>query len=444
MNLLRLSWKNLLFKPLSSGLSLLLFALGIGLISMLLILGHQVDQKYEKNLAGIDLVIGAKGSPLQLILCNMYHVDYPTGNIGIKEARPFMNPKHPLIRFAVPLSLGDNYKNHRIVGTTKLLVDSVYQGQLSMGQLWDLPYEVSIGSDVAKETGLKIGDRFHSSHGLIDDGMNPHDHGDGFKVVGIFSPSGTVMDQLILTSPESIWAVHDHESESPAPPNNEHQTADSHDHSGHDHADHDHGTHDHQHEAPKVEKIPLIEQTDKDITALLVRYRNKTNWRSLNLPRNINENTDMQAASPAIEMNRLFSMMGTGEQLLQALALIIVIVSGISIFISLFNSLKDRRYELALMRTMGASRTKIFMLIIVEGLLLAISGYLLGILLSHGFMELFSSYLEEAYRYQFSGLVFVRKELLLLAGALLIGFIAAVIPAFQAAKTDISETLTES
>ena len=105
MNILSLSWKNLTNNALSMLLSLVLFALGVGLISLLLLLNRQVDEKFDKNLADIDLVIGAKGSPLQMILCNMYHIDAPTGNISIKAVRPFMNPKHPLIKLAIPLSL---------------------------------------------------------------------------------------------------------------------------------------------------------------------------------------------------------------------------------------------------------------------------------------------------------------------------------------------------
>ena len=459
MNLLRLSWKNLVFKPLSMGLSLLLFALGIGMISLLLLLNHQIQEKYEKNLASIDLVIGAKGSPLQLILCSMYHVDAPTGNISIKEARPYLHPKNPLIKLAVPLSLGDSYKGYRIVGTTERFVDSLYNGEIAQGKLWDKEFEVSVGAVVANELGLKIGDKFHSSHGFIDDGINTHDHGDGFKVVGIFKPSGSVLDQVILTSPQSVWAVHDHEETPPGAPNEAHDHNHTDDHEGHDHGDHDHddhshddhdhsghdhSSHDHHEENIPQRKKPLFEEVDKEITSVLVRYRNKTNWRALNLPRDINETTNMQGAGPAYQMNKLMANMGAGEQLLKMLALIIVIVSGISIFVSLFSSLRERRGELALMRVMGASRGRLFTMIILEGLLLAIIGYIIGIALSHISMELFARYLKDSYRYSFSGATFLSSEALLLLGALAIGFLAAFLPAIQASKTDISTTLTDS
>ena len=210
MSLFQLSWKNLTNKPLSLALNLILFALGTGLISLLLLLSSQLQEKFDKNLAGIDLVIGAKGSPLQLILCSMYHVDTPTGNISIKEAKPFMRPGHPLIKAAIPLSMGDNYKNYRIVGTTHDIL-ALYNAEIQEGKKWEKTWETTIGAAVANDLGLKIGDRFQSSHGFASDIDMAHE-GD-FTVVGILKPSGSVVDQLILTNTQTIWAVHEHAAE---------------------------------------------------------------------------------------------------------------------------------------------------------------------------------------------------------------------------------------
>lgn len=117
MKLIKLSLQNLLHKPLQLTLSLILFSLGIGLVALMMILNKQITQKFENNLAGIDLIIGAKGSPLQLVLNGLYHIDAPTGNIPLKEVQAFMNPNHPVIKKAIPLSLGDSYQGFRIVGT---------------------------------------------------------------------------------------------------------------------------------------------------------------------------------------------------------------------------------------------------------------------------------------------------------------------------------------
>ncbi len=459
MNLFKLSWKNLINKPLSMTLSLVLFALGVGLISLLLILNKQLQDQFDKNLAGINLVVGAKGSPLQLILSSMYHIDSPTGNIPIKSAKPFMNPKHPLIEKAIPLSMGDSHQGYRIIGTTYDLF-GLYDGQVGTGKLWSKDMEVTIGATVADKLGLKLGDGFYSSHGLIIDDNLVHDDAPEFKVAGIFKPTGSVLDQLILTNTQSIWKVHDshdHEEEGHSEEEESHEGHDHDDHAGHDHDDHeghdhaDHEGHDHDdhtgHDHAAAETSTgqptaesLLSNEDQSITTLLIKFKNN-NYRTLNMQRSINENTDMQAATPAFEINRLYSMMGTGTDALQMLAYVIVFVSGLSIFISLFSSLRERKYELALMRVMGSSPSKIFLLIILEGLILAILGFIIGIALSHIGMEVLAKYMSDAYRYSFSGMLFLKEELYLLFGALGIGFIAAIIPAIQAKNTDISRTL---
>ena len=423
-------------------LSLVLFALGVGMISMIFLIENQVQEKFDKNLAGISLVIGAKGSPLQMILCNMYHVDDPTGNVKIKDVKPFLSGRNPLIDKAIPLSLGDSYKGFRIVGTTQDYPE-LYDVKTAKGKIWKDNFEANIGADVAKIANLKIGDTFYSTHGFLSDGMNGHEHGQ-FKVVGIFQKSNSVIDQLILTTTQSIWEVHDnhdHEEEALVE-----ESTDNHE--GHDHAEGDDHAHDHNHEGHDhaASQKPLIEEVDQEITSILIKFKesSKKSFQALTMLRGINENTEVMAASPAIELNRLYDNMSLGESFLRNLAMIIVFVSGLSIFISLFSSLRDRKYELALMRVMGATPTKLFFLIILEGLLLAVIGYVIGIILSHLGMSVFAGQMEDKYHYSFTAAKFLKEEFYLLGGALFIGFVAAVIPAYQAFRTDISQTLTES
>lgn len=465
----KLAWRNLWYRPMPTVLSILLFALGIGLAAFLLIFNKQVQDKFDANLAGVDLVIGAKGSPLQLILCNMYHIDAPTGNIPLKSARAFLNPGHPLIQEAVPLSLGDSYRGFRIVGTTDGFLDFYGLG-LSEGRGWQDDFEVLAGADVAEKLGLKLGDRFHSSHGLIDDGMNAHDDVRAFELVGILKESGTVADQLLLTTAPTVWQVHDHD----------HGEAEhDHDEAGHDHdeaghdgdSEHDHSDDSHGHEHSDVDSVPgtgsregeagieggaqkleeggsvgdirrLLEAEGEelDITSVLLRFKGRS-FQALNMQRSINENTDMQAATPAIEINRLYSMMGIGASMLRTLALAIIFVSALSVFLLLLHSLRGRKYELALMRVMGGKPKQLFSLIVWEGLMVSLLGALLGIALAHGVMQLLAGVLEASYRYPFTGGMWLREEWWLLGGALLIGVIAAVIPGMRARRTDISTTL---
>lgn len=451
MNLLKLSWKNIMSKPLNLLLSMVLFGLGIGLINFLLLLNHQLKNQFDKNLAGIDVVIGAKGSPLQMILCNMYHIDNPTGNISVKEATPFLNPKHPLIEKAIPLSLGDSHRSYRIVGTNHSILE-LYGGEIGQGKLWVQHFEVTLGKVVADELGLKIGDRFQSSHGFQEADDLIHEHGDGFVIVGILKPSGSVLDQLILTTTKSIWDVHDHDGEDGEDHDHahdedghdhDHDDHDHDDHEHHDHDDHDHDNHEHHDHEHDETGFNLVDYPDKQITSILIKFRNRTNFQALSMPRNINENTGMQAAAPPIEINRLYSMIGVGVDALRNIALIIALVSAFSIFISLFSSLKDRQYELALMRVMGAGQSKLFLLIIMEGIILALVGCFLGLLISHIGMEVLASYAKASYRYSFTGWLFLKEELGMILISVVIGIIAALIPAWRAYRTDIHETLAK-
>jgi len=424
MNLLWLSWKNLTFKPLNALLSILLFALSIGLISLLLSLREQADEQFDNNLAGINLVVGAKGSPLELTLNSMYHVGYATGNIPLKQVKAFFNPKHPIVADVIPLSVGDSYRGYRIVGTIPKILEW-YDAKLAQGAVWQHDFEVVVGAEVARNNGLQLGDKFKSNHGIIDEGdENNIEHDDDFTVVGILAPGATVMDQLVLTTNQTYW--HSHEN---------HADAGGDDYAGHDHAGHDH-TADHA-PASLMEEDP-----EKEITSLLVKYRNASSFQALNFPRNINENTELLAANPAYEISEVRRQFDSGQRIFGILVLAITIVSALSIFIALFSSLRERRYELALMRTMGAGRAKLFLLIITEGLLVAVIGYLLGILLSHGILSVLAANVQDDFRYTLSPWRFLAEEGWLFFAALFIGFLAAVIPAVQAARTDIAETLT--
>ena len=426
MSILHLSWKNILNKPLNLVLNLVLFALGVGLISLLLLVNVQLEDKFEKNFAGIDLVIGAKGSPLQLILSSLYHLDAPTGNMPVSEAKAFLNPKHPIFKSAIPLSLGDSHRGYRIIGTNTGFID-LYAAKFADGKLFEENMEVVVGATVAKNLNIKLSDEFKSSHGLIEDENLVHEDAAPFKVVGILGKTGSVIDQLIVTKTQSIWAVHD-----------------EHDHEAEESTEHNKAEHNHDHdEAEHSEDLPLTSYEDKSITSLLVKFKGR-NIQALNMARNINENTNFQAATPAIEINRLYTLLGVGEEALKAMALLIIFVSGLSIFISLFSSLRERKYELAVMRTLGARPGFLFQLIIFEGIIIAVLGCFCGIALSHGSMVLLADFLEKSYRYDFSAAIFLKEEIYIFGGSLVIGIIAAIIPAFQASKTDIHATLADN
>jgi putative ABC transport system permease protein len=392
MSPLKISWKSLASKPLSSALNVLLISFGTGILTILLLASTQIEEKLNNNSKDIDLVVGAKGSPLQLILSSIYYIDFPTGNIPLKEANELMH--NPFVKRAVPLSLGDNYNGIRIVGTDSNYV-SLYGLKTQSGKFWNADLEATIGTNVAKEQNLKVGDTFFGAHGLTENKDLHKEH--AYKVVGILAPQGNVTDNLILTNMASIWKMHGEEAND--------------------------------------------ELEGKEITSLLIQYRSPMSVAMF--PRMVNQMTSLQSASPAMESTRLFSLIGVGVDTLQWFAVLIMFIAAISVFVNLYNSLKERSYDLAIMRTLGASKTKLFLIVILEGVLLTLLGTFLGIILGHLAIELIGNY-QESSQAKLSGFVFMANEIYLLFAGLAIGIFASIIPAIQAYKANISEILAKN
>ena len=407
MNIFKLSIKNIFNKALSSTITVALLVLGIGIISLLLQLNSLIKDQMDNNLRGIDMVVGAKGSPLQLILSSVYHIDSPTGNISLSEAEKISNNK--MVGSSIKLLYGDNHRGYRIVGTEKKLID-LYKGELIQGKQWDKPYEVVVGSKVYEKLKIKLGDSLISSHGLRETGQAHSDR--AFVVVGLLKPSSSVMDQLILTSPESVWNIHG-----------------SHDHDEEHEHDEEHD-HDEEHE-----------HDDREITAMLIKFKSPMNI--IQFPRQINENTNLQAAVPSYEISRLFKLFGFGIETLSYLAYLIIIVSAFSLFINLFNSMNDRKYEMALIRTLGASRFQLSKMIIFESLILTISGFVMGLLFSRFGVMFVSSLIDESINYDLSSIIILKEEYWLLALSILIGLISALIPVIQVYRMNISKILAD-
>lgn len=412
MSPFKISWKNIWSKPLNAALNILLIAFGTGILTVLLLASTQIEDKLEKNSKDIDLVVGAKGSPLQLILSSIYYIDFPTGNIPMKEAKQLM--RNPFVKRAVPLALGDNYNGVRIVGTDSNYI-SLYGLKIQGGKFWEADLEATIGANVAKEQNLKVGDTFFGGHGLTEMSDQHKDH--SYKVVGILTPQQNVTDNLILTGIGSVWKMHEEHDENV----NESVHDEPHERKGHEEAAHT--------------------DDDREYTSLLIQYRSP--MAVAMFPQMVNQTTNMQAASPAQESTRLFSLIGVGVDTLQWFAVLIMFIAAISVFVNLYNSLKERSYDLAIMRTLGASKGKLFSLIILEGLILTLIGTLIGVMLGHGILQLIGNY-QESSQAKMSGLIFIKEEFYLLAVGLLIGIIAPIIPAVQAYRSNISKILAKN
>ncbi len=393
----KLVWKNLLHDPLSTTLSLLLLTVGVSIITLLLGIKYQVEKKLDGDLKKIDLVIGAKGSPLQLILSSIYHLDAPTGNISLEDAKEIAS--NPMVETAIPLAYGDNYNGFRILGTDsnwyQLYETKIYDGKMPSENM-----EVVLGWQVAQKTGLKIGDSFEGTHGNAEQGEVHEGH--PYKVVGILTPSYNVADQLIVTNVSSVIEIHE-----------EHE---------HDHAE----EHVHAHE---------------EITAMLLQFRSP--MAMMTMPRKINEETNFQAAIPNIEIRRLLKLLDGIFIVIQAIGIIVMLLAGISVFLSLFQKLQRRKYEIALLQSIGYSKWYVRSLLIYEAFLLAIFGYVIGFILSRIILFLLESSIAQQYGLNVFSLVWMEGEYLIFLITLLTGIISAIIPAWYSVRTSISKTLAD-
>ena len=359
MSLWRMAWRYLWRQPLVTSLTILGLSLGCGLISGVLTLRQESEKSFLHESALYDMVIGAKGSPLQLVLNSVYHLDTPNGNISYEE---YLRVKDDFrVKRAIPLGLGDNYRGFRIVGTT-----SEYLGlerlhpetekivrlfSLDQGEIFSKPFDVVLGAAVAQQTGLNLGDTFSGTHGIIEtEGAEVHAEFP-YTVVGILKPSGTSADRIILTPLKSVWIVHAKEEELHA----------------------------------KIFDKPV--ENKLEVTSILVDLTTPA-MRYMMLD-TINQTTNAMGAIPVTEMLRLYrKILGPMEKTLLMVAYLVVIVSALSIITSLYQAADRRRRDIAVMRAMGAHQNEIMRIVFFEAFFLTTLGLLLGWTLGHMVLDI--------------------------------------------------------
>jgi putative ABC transport system permease protein len=473
-------------------LTTLLVALGMATVVIVTLVTGQFDERLRRDAAGIDLVVGAKGSPLQLVLSGVYHLDVPPGNIALSALDELRANR--LVAQAVPISLGDSFRGFRIVGTEPEFL-AMHAARFSSGQVFSAPMQAVLGARVAAEAGLTTGAQFAGTHGMAAGGPT---HGDEtYTVSGVLAATGGVIDRLVVTSTESIWQTHEHGHGAPARPasvppkaqqpsvspdpapstsqsrtrpaeraDGKHAHAHAHAHretkktapprsggssaahsapaaapsagaarSAEPPADpgHDHDR-DHAHDA---EHAPA-----REVTMLLVRYASPL--AAVSLPRAINASERLQAASPAFESARLVQLVGVGVDGLRAFGLLILGVAAGSVFVALFQALSDRRREMALMRLLGATPAHLFRLLLLEGLALTAIGVVVGLVLGHVTVEVAGRWLIPRGEWPLTGWVFDTIEWAWAAGALALGALASLWPAWRAARTGLADVLAET
>lgn len=398
MKTIALSWRYLVSRPLAAGLNLLLLSLGLAAITFVLLTRVQIDRAFERDLAGIDAVVGAKGSPMQLILAGVFHLDVPPGNIPLAAVQALA--RDPRVAQLIPLSLGDSVQGFRIVGTTPDYL-AHYGAQLAQGQPWQAPMEVVLGAQAAQATGLQPGQAFAGAHGLGAGGAAHAAH--PYRVVGVLAPCGCVLDRLVLTATESVWAVHEVG----------HGTADAH--------DDDH------------------EDEPREITLALIQYRSPL--AAVSFPRFVNSTTNLQAAAPALEITRLLRMVGVGADVLRGFGAVLLLTAALSVFIALWNAVRERRADLALLRMLGASPARLAGLLLCEALWLAVLASGLGLLVGHGLTGLLGYLLQAEQSLPLTGWLWLGVEAWVPALALGVAVLAALLPALSAYRVEAGQLL---
>ena len=399
MNLGRIAYAYAKKSPLTTVLNLALLILGVATVALLLLLTTALDERLKRDAAGVDLVVGAKGSPLQLVLAGIFHVDVPPGNIPLAEVTRLR--ANPLVRSVVPIAMGDSFRGYHIVGTELELLD-IYGARLAQGRSWKAPMEAVLGAEVARRSGLSLSASFAGSHGLAEGGEVHAD--EPYRVVGVLERSGNVADRMVLTGIDSVWKVHEHEAA--------------------EHA-----------ETPSDDRA-------REVTMALVRYA--TPLAAATLPRQINSETALQAASPAYESARLLTVFGVGSDVIRAFAVFLMIAAGLGMFIALYQAMDRRQYDLAVMRTLGASRWRVCGVLLLESTILAAAGAALGIALGHALLGLIGAWLPAAASLASDSMRFLPGEAGVVALVLAGGILTALLPAWRAYRLDVATTLAKS
>lgn len=383
-------------RPLRTLLSVLLLALGVATLLFLVLVKDQLARGLARDAAGIDLVVGAKGSPLQLILSAVYHVDVPTGNVPLATVERLRANR--LVRQAIPLALGDNHRGFRIVGSEHALV-AHFGAAPARGALWQRPMEAVAGSTAARAAGLDVGSRFPGTHGLSADGAVHEDA--VYTVVGVLAPTGTVIDRLLLTGLDSVWAVHEGDATDP------------------------------------LERQILA--AEREVTAVLVQYASPL--AAALLPRQVNAEAATMAAVPANEVARLFAVVGVGIDVMRAFAVLLFGGALLSLFVALMGALEERRYDIAILRLLGASRARVAGLLLVEAWLLVAAALAAGVGIALVATAVVSRWLARARSFELSPWSWPAEVLTVLALAWLVATAAALLPAWRASRMSIHDTL---
>ncbi|UXH80316.1 ABC transporter permease [Roseateles amylovorans] len=461
LTLPRLAWRYLWARPMLTALNLLLLSLGLAAIGFVVLVSEQLERGLKRDLAGIDLVIGAKGSPMQILLAGVFHLDQSTGNIPLATLAQVK--AQPLVAQAVPISLGDSFRGFRIIGTTPDYF-ALYALPLAEGQVWSGPMQAVIGAEVARRTGLKPGETFHGTHGLGEQGDA---HAQAYTVVGVMAATGGVADRLVLTDLTSVWeahAQHGHGTSAAGVPTAAHgderdwsarhgpqaDRAKPADHHGRDDRTGHAERAEHVEHAGPVDVADPSDQSghgdraehaadDREISMLLVRYKGPL--AAVMLPRWVNAQAGLQASVPALETARLLSMLGVGIEVLRGFGLVLLVAAAMSVLVALLHAVRERQSDLAMLRMLGATPGRVAGLIGLEACMLAALATGLALGLAHALVGALGMVLSAQQSVRLSAGWLSPWELTVPVLAFGLALLAAAWPAWRGYRLDVTDLL---
>jgi putative ABC transport system permease protein len=439
MSYWKIAWRNITQRALASSLTGLSMALGVALMVLVLVIHEVVVGQLSNDAQGYNFIIGGgKGSPYEVVLTSVFHLGKPMYPFPYSEYKNFTEGGKyaDLVDVAVPICLGDSYvadngQMFRVVGTTPDMFDKLAYGADETGE--ELKYQFSsgrnfktdefftgvVGSVVANRTGLKKGSKFQPAHGTTSH--------DDFEIVGVLAPTGTANDRAIFINMEGFYLGEGHAM----PP--EAGTPEAAEAAAYQAAA----------AANPNQRLPLPEN-QREVTSILVRCPDDNMMAPMAIEVAVNRrgNDVTQAVAPATVVANLQSNFLTPMRLvLLVLTVLIVVVAGISILVSIYNSMSERSHDIAVIRALGASRTAVMGIILAESILLSIVGGLVGLLLGHAVLaaagpvvEFYTGISVPAWRFTSTELLLVPA---LVAFATLVGFL----PALTAYRTDVAKTL---
>ena len=416
--LLALAWSSAWNRKGTLGLVVFSIALSATLLLGMERVRTQVRDSFVQAVSGTDLVVGARGSELQLLLYAVFHMGKASNNMGWDSAQRIAQRRD--VAWTIPISLGDSHKGFAVVATTTDFF-TLYQYrrhaslQFAQGREFEDIFDVVLGAEVAAREHYRLGDRVLLSHGTGDTRLSLHAD-KPFTVCGILAPTGTPVDRGLYISLAAMEAIHiDWQGGAPAP-----------------------GFH------VRPDQVSKFNLTPKTVTAVLVGLKNRARVFAAQREINADQQEALMGVMPGVALDQLWSLLRTGENALRVLSWLVTVAGLAGLVATILAGLGERRRELAVLRAAGASPQDIVTLLSLESLLLVLAGTFAGTALTATLLAVFGPMLTSGYGLSLTLSLPTATEWQLLAAINAAGFFAGLIPAWRAYRISLADGLNAS